>query len=685
MSFPFKIARGFLFLSALYVGLVTPSTLFPFIVGKYAWFRGTVDLALIAFAFGLLLYDENGAVWARLKATFRKPLTIAVSAFTVIFLLAGFFGVDPAMSFWSNFERGEGGLQILHLFVFFVLLVTLFREEKDWRKFFVWSLVGGLFMVFYGVGAGLRYVDAELSVRHLPEGGVEEIFTGKGGPWYQTFRSYIGPSFSIENYRFQGSIGNAAYVAAYAIFMLFYVAYLFTTKYRDRLRSFDVIVLISLFAVFLMTFFLAATRGAFLGLLAGLVVGAGYYVFAHRAWRKRFAIGAVALALIVGTMVFFRDSPFVRAIPGSRIFDLSLSAETFRHRAIMWGMAIEGWKERPLLGWGPENYIQIFDRKMDPAYFKPAEGFGAWFDRAHSVYFDYLAETGTLGFLAFLALFVVLFKTLAHRGGKEKHADKHPHQSASSAVTRGENHGAPRVVPKALVMGAITAYLVQGIVLFDVLPIYYNLFVVLAFSAFFFEKERGALPSPRRSPWGPAAVAAPLALLGVVGIIFGVYAPVARARAYISALQTVSSVKSIQGFRAHFDPVLTHWSPIGGEEVVKYLGGDIAGFIAQGSQPEEVARALVAYIEPHLFRNNVRHLLMGGRFYEMLWRGYGGKEDDFVKAERYYLEARAIGPTLPPVLYALYDLYSAAGQEEKRGEVRETIVRLWPEESTRLP
>ena len=64
----------------------------------------------------------------------------------------------------------------------------------------------------------------------------------------------------------------------------------------------------------------------------------------------------------------------------------------------MWNIAWEGFKVRPIFGWGPENFLKVFDTHFDTRYFNPVDGFGAWFDRAHSVYFDYLVETGALGF-----------------------------------------------------------------------------------------------------------------------------------------------------------------------------------------------------------------------------------------------------------------------------------------------
>lgn len=169
-------------------------------------------------------------------------------------------------------------------------------------------------------------------------------------------------------------------------------------------------------------FFAAATRGAFLGLVAALGAFAGYFMCVHRAWRKGLFGGVMAVLLLVGTLVYFKDSPFVKSIPGSRIFDISFSANTLKDRAIMWKIAWDGFKERPLLGWGPENFSNVFAHDFNTAYFTPAKGLGRWFDRAHSVYFDYLVEIGALGLLSFLAIFIVLYWQIFHarRTGETK-------------------------------------------------------------------------------------------------------------------------------------------------------------------------------------------------------------------------------------------------------------------------
>src|SRR3989344_5518161 len=187
----FKISKFFLYLAPLSVVIVSTSTLFPFIVGKYAFFRTTVGLALIFYLIGLLFDKQRlSFVNGQLSNVFKRPLIIAVSLFVFIFLLAGVFGVDPAMSFWSNFERGEGGLQVLHLSFFLFLLSSLLPTADDWRRMLRWVVAGGVLMVVYGLFAAYGY------------------------------QGFVGATFAEQGFRFQGSIGNPAYVGAVCIFFL---------------------------------------------------------------------------------------------------------------------------------------------------------------------------------------------------------------------------------------------------------------------------------------------------------------------------------------------------------------------------------------------------------------------------------------------------------------------------------
>lgn len=458
-----KTARFIIYLVPLTVAIVSKYTLFPFIVGKYSFFRAAVGLALIFVLLEIITGSHSQYYWQRFIKIIKTPLAIALGVFTFFFVLAGFFGIDPSYSFWSNFERGEGSLQIIFLYIYFLLLMVLLRSKNDWRKFLWMFLLGAFLMVFYGIGAGLKYIDADTT--EVVRGGVKQtVLTGEGGPLFQTFKGFIGPSFSEPSFRFQGSIGNPAYVAAYLIFVVFFAAYLlFSKKIMSKAHKLILILSIVFFGFFFVT---ANTRAAFLGLGVGILVGMVYLIFTKKSWRVPLITILILGSILLGMGFRFKDTSLVQRIPGSRIFSISLTAETFKHRLIMWGIAFDGWKKRPILGWGPENYDEIFYRYYNPKYYVPGAGYGAWFDRAHNIFFDYLAETGLLGLISYLSIYLVLLMTLLRRKKEET-------QSISPLM-------------RALFLALPAAYLIQGLALFEVLVIYLPLFTFFALSNFYF-------------------------------------------------------------------------------------------------------------------------------------------------------------------------------------------------------
>src|SRR3989338_8350350 len=131
-----KVSKILLHVSLLCVLVVMTTTFFPFIGGKDYFFRFSVELALIFAVLWWAFEAAPGACMRRFREMSRKPLFIAVSAFMLAFLLASIFANDPNAAFWSNYERGEGGFQMLHYYIFFALLVLLFDKKEDWLRFF---------------------------------------------------------------------------------------------------------------------------------------------------------------------------------------------------------------------------------------------------------------------------------------------------------------------------------------------------------------------------------------------------------------------------------------------------------------------------------------------------------------------------------------------------------------------
>jgi O-antigen ligase len=273
--------------------------------------------------------------------------------------------------------------------------------------------------------------------------------------------------------RFQGSLGNPAYVAPYLVFSMFFAAYLWIrSKASAAAKTLTYVGYAVLIAIFSFFFILSQTRGAFLGLGAGVGVLVLYFAIAGRGALRKWSLAAIIVLVVVGGGLFsIRNSSFVQRLPEGRLLQISLSDATAQTRFWVWSEAWRGFLDRPVLGWGPENFTAVYDKYFDPRFFVPGQNTETWFDRAHSVFFDYLSETGVVGFLSYLSIFGVFawefFK-------KERESD----HSMTTVLTRG------------LILSVPVAYLVQGVAIFDVLPIYLCLFLFIAFASYYFHSHK---------------------------------------------------------------------------------------------------------------------------------------------------------------------------------------------------
>ena len=452
-----RIARWYMYVAVFAVIVVMDSIFFPFIGGKDWFFRFAVELGLIAFTLWWAFEAKDGEAEALVKSTFKNPIVIAVSAFALAYLLAAIFANDAMAAFWSNYERGEGAFQLLHYYAFFLLLVTLFRKEEDWRNMFKASLAAAGLMIIYGIfgNYGASSFIGPYAGNTPPTGFWQTLFVG----------------------RFQGSLGNPAYVDPYLIFSMFFAAYLWVVhsgkSISTALRNWGYGILIAIFFLF---FILGQTRGAFIGLGAGIFIFLVYLAFSKNIPLRKWSAIVLGILIVLGAVGFaIRNIPAVENIPEGRLLQLSFSDSTAQTRFWVWGEAWKGFLERPILGWGPENFTAVYDKFFNANFYVPGQNTETWFDRAHSVFFDYLSETGIIGLLAYLSMFVMFYVGFFKLRKRANDRD---------------NTNAGHIIERALVFSVPVAYLVQGMAIFDVLPMYIPLFLFLAFAAWYESNHR---------------------------------------------------------------------------------------------------------------------------------------------------------------------------------------------------
>lgn len=396
-----------------FIPLIVPNFLFfPFVTGKAYVFRIIVELMVGAWAVLALRNPEY-----RPK---KSWITILATVFIVIVALADIFGANPLKSIWSNYERMEGLVLMIHLLGFLFVTSSVLNTEKLWHKFFHTSIVASVLMSFYG----LLQLAGKLTIH---QGGV----------------------------RLDATFGNSAYLAVYMLFHIFLTLFLLF-----RRRGNSVISWLYGLAIFLQTIILynTATRGSILGLIAGLfVTGLVVAIFEkeNKTIRKICVGSLVGLVLLVGLFFGLKNTSFVQESPVlSRFASISLQESTTKSRFMVWNIAWEGFKEKPILGWGQENFNYVFNKYYDPGLYNQEQ----WFDRTHNVFFDWLIAGGLLGLLGYFSLFWALLYYLIK--------DKNNNFS---------------VTEKAIFIGMLIAYFIHNLFVFDNLISYILFFSLLGY------------------------------------------------------------------------------------------------------------------------------------------------------------------------------------------------------------
>jgi len=519
-----KLLRGIVlagvFLLPFVVFIIAQSLFFPFITGKNFTFRIIVEIITGSYLALVLLYP---AYRPR-----RSWLLGAFALFVVIVALADALGVYPFKSFWSNYERMDGWVTLVHLFLYFVVASSTLTTEKLWRYFWYVSLVVSVAVGLYGLSQLVGIAN-------------------------------LNPGFSSAA-RIDATFGNPIYLAVYMLFHIGIAAILWAREWAERPagRRLVISTLYGSVIVFsTLILFLTGTRGTILGLIGGTLLGALLIALSSREAR-RIALAVIAIFIVLGgTFFFVRDQAWVQQIPSlQRLATISLEDGTTRARFMNWGMAWEGVKERPILGWGQEHYAIVFDKYYNPQMY----GQEQWFDRVHNVIFDWLVAAGFLGLFGYLAIYV----------------------AALLVLWRGD---AFDVYERSILTGLLAAYFFHNLFVFDNIMSYILFVSILAYIAW----RGGRAMQPLTLPSVPTRFTAVL-VVGVVAVVGGSISyvngqPIAENRTLLSALRPQSEglAKNLEYFKKAVE-----YGSFGTQEVREQLAQAAAQVIRIDSIPLEV-------------------------------------------------------------------------------------------------
>jgi len=441
--------------------LIVPLLVVSHIVGNLVFIKMTVFQILVEGALAVYLI-----LWGLNPEKYRPRfswLAMAILLFMLILGLSTIFSIQPWNSFWGTAARVSGLFTYLHYGAFFLILSWSFHNKRDWTNLIKVAIFASFAVALYALAQAF----------HFPF--VRE----------QTGTRVVGP------------LSNAIALANYLL-PLFFLALIYGLRTNHKIWRWVFLVgaLLQVWAVSL-----TGSRGALLAMIFGLFIFALIYIrMFHAHLIKRVLIAMGALVLAGGVFVWgLKQLPIT---PDQfilyRIATISLSAQSVQTRLHAWDISLEAFKEKPLLGYGPENFEVAFQQNYFPLVEKfanKAETWSneTWFDRAHNNFLDYLVMAGLLGLIAYLLVLAVAFV------------------GSLLIALRGSLSWQSGLVVAAV--SALSAYVVTSISSFDVESTFIILFFLLALiNSFGRLKSHDDNSRPMRYSW----------LMYVLAVIVGV-------------------------------------------------------------------------------------------------------------------------------------------------------------------
>lgn len=637
-----KTIRILLLATALTPLVYSWNFIFPYITLKTLFVRGAIQIAiaLTFFLFSYLIFKNRDALHAIFKGFLErfKKIPKSIVIFSTLFIgsqvISTVFAESPYRSFWGTIERGEGLFNLLHFVVFFCL-IYLFWEKEHFERYFKISVVVGSIVYLYAF---------------IQAAGVTQF------PF----------AFPVES-RAGSFMGNAAFLAAYSLFVIincFYILY-FEKQKNNRGRfwlSFSLIVLILSPVVILLT----KTRGALLGLFAAVVFSTVSFAFRRKEMfyrrlpiRKFMRIILILCVTFAIAFFFSRESTLWQKIPGfDRLAQTSsiTSDASSQTRLLGWKLGLEAVVERPFIGWGIDHYLAVFQKLYYPAFANYGE---TWLDKAHNKFIDVGVEQGLFGFVAYIGFIFSFILFLCRR---------------NTNVFLG-------IMTATLFLG----YLIQNIFLFDEINIYASFFVLIAFSVGgFLSTTSGAVtglnthPAPKKENFthkfflGISGVAA--SIFCVYVLIFTTFIPMTQAY-YARQAETPKSKKE---FLFLFEKATHPYNFIQYSVRPYLLDAHYRGpVVFINTELKDVARQLIDTVHEVYTRDplDIRLLIREAQSYNQL-----GKADQalYKKGEEAIQKAIIIAPNRQDLYYTLAISFAGQGRHEEAIATAEKSVALNP-------
>jgi len=313
----------------------------------------------------------------------KNKLTIPLLIFFSTQLISTFFSVDVHTSIFGYYSRLNGGLLSLSAYLLLFLILPLYLTPKFREKIINLILVSGLLLSSYGILEHFG-IDKHLWVQDVQS----RVFSTLGQPnWLAAYLCILLP-FAIEKFI------KSKLFSLKSLFFLFLLSNFYLCLLFTKSKSGIIAAIISI-SIYLAIFFFQNIK-------------------INKINKSPFSRGIKGVLIIIFLFGFFsitisnpiKDYLFPQKISPSIDQNTTLNITPSEDiRKIVWQGSLDLWKAFPLFGTGPETFAFTYYWTR-PASHNLTSEWDFLYNKAHNEYLNYLATTGTIGFLSYLFLII---------------------------------------------------------------------------------------------------------------------------------------------------------------------------------------------------------------------------------------------------------------------------------------
>ncbi|MCX6797843.1 MAG: O-antigen ligase family protein [Candidatus Falkowbacteria bacterium] len=334
-----------------------------------------------------------------LKTEFRpqnlwQRYFLAPSVFIIVLSLVWVFALNTGMSFFGSYARQEGLLSYWFYFLWLVLTVfnvisvnNIFSKSKALNH----EEISGL------IARNLKRIIVTITISSA-------LVSFYGIMQFLGIDFLIWPEPPVLTHRAFSSFGQPNFLASWLLLTIPLAFYLIKIQSGTFNKFWFYLILV----LQLICLFCTASRGAWLALIGTGLLFLFFYLWRSiKLSRSKKILAVFLIFILAGVLLFGLDKLSNGRLARSfNVGDGSVAAHLD-----FWVASGSAIKLKPLVGYGLDNYSDVFARAYKPNW--AAYGnINAYSDRAHNFILDILLGGGLIGLVAWLVLFYYLFRLI---------------------------------------------------------------------------------------------------------------------------------------------------------------------------------------------------------------------------------------------------------------------------------